>query len=433
MMFRSLGQKNIVSGTGKSEWIYNFEKLSEKEGSDPATDRPEIHMRLMQSGPSLDEVQRFRAPARINIIGEHTDYNDGLVLPTTTALFTSIAARPRPDRIVRVDSRNMQDARSFDLDDIEPDDNPGWVDYAKGVAAELEAEGIQLQGADLEIESEIPLGGGLSSSASFELAVATALLRVADKSLPGPLLAKICRRAEIRYAGVNCGIMDQYTIACCKRGHAMLLDCRSLDVEQVAIPPSASMLIIDSGVKHRLPDSSYNRRLDECAEAVNILSQDAPQFAALRDLSMEMLEMQKDSLGNLLYRRCRHVVSENQRVRDAYAALNSGDLVNLGKLISVSHASLRDDFEVSCDEVDQLVAIADECTGVLGSRIVGAGFGGCVLSLVEADRIDDAARQIRQRYKEVTGDDPWTHIVQAAKPATCSDIAPGDKVSGYAS
>ncbi len=390
-------------------------------------------MRVKQLDPSLNEVQRFRAPARINIIGEHTDYNDGLVFPTTTALFTSIAARPRPDRIVRIESREMRNVQSFDLDDIEPAKNPGWIDFAKGVATELEAEGIHLQGADLEIESEIPLGGGLSSSASFELAVATALLRLADRSLPGPLLAEICRRAEIRYAGVNCGIMDQYTVACCKRGHAMLLDCRSLDVEQVAIPPSAGMLIIDSGVKHRLPDSGYNRRSDECAEAVNILSQDAPKFAALRDLSMEMLETQTDRLGDLLYRRCRHVVSENERVRDAYAALRSDDLVKLGKLISVSHVSLRDDFEVSCDEVDQLVAIADECTGVLGSRMVGAGFGGCVLSLVESGKVDEAARQIRQKYNEATGDDPWTHIVQAAEPASCRHIAPGDKVSGYAS
>jgi len=340
---------------------------------------------------------------------------------------------PRPDRIIRIDSRDMQDIQSFDLDDIEPANNPGWIDYAKGVAAELEADGIRLQGADLEIESQIPLGGGLSSSASFELAVATTLLQLADKSLPGQFVAKICQRAEIRYAGVNCGIMDQFTIACCKRGNAMLLDCRSLDVEQVAIPPRAGMLIIDSGVKHRLPESAYNKRSDECAEAVKILSQDAPQVVALRDLSMEMLEAQKDSLGDLLHRRCRHVVSENQRVRDAYAALRSGDLEKLGKLISDSHASLRDDFQVSCDEVDQLVEIADECTGVRGSRILGAGFGGCVLSLVESDKVDEAARQIRQKYKKVTCDGPWMHIVQAAEPADCSDIVPSAKESGYAS
>jgi galactokinase len=376
-----------------------------------------MQMRKRQSRPSQDEVRRFRAPARVNIIGEHTDYNDGLVLPTTTALFTSVTAVPRPDRIIRIESREMRNVQSFDLDNIEPAKNPGWIDYAKGVAAELEAEGIHLQGANLEIESRIPLGGGLSSSASFELAVATALLRLADRSLPGPSLATICQRAEIRYAGVNCGIMDQFTVACCKRGNAILLDCRSLDAEQVAIPQSAGMLIIDSGVKHRLPESAYNKRLDECAEAVNILSQDAPQIVALRDLKMDMLEMQKDRLGDLLYRRCRHVVSEIQRVRNAFAALQAGDLSNLGKLISASHASLRNDYEVSCDEVDQLVRIADQSTGVLGSRMIGAGFGGCVLSLVESDNIDEAARQVRQKYEDLTGDEPWMHIVQAANPA----------------
>jgi galactokinase len=376
-----------------------------------------MQMRKRQSRPSQDEVRRFHAPARVNIIGEHTDYNDGLVLPTTTALFTSVTAVPRPDRIIRIESREMRNVQSFDLDNIEPAKNPGWIDYAKGVAAELEAEGIHLQGANLEIESRIPLGGGLSSSASFELAVATALLRLADRSLPGPSLATICQRAEIRYAGVNCGIMDQFTVACCKRGNAILLDCRSLDAEQVAIPQSAGMLIIDSGVKHRLPESAYNKRLDECAEAVNILSQDAPQIVALRDLKMDMLEMQKDRLGDLLYRRCRHVVSEIQRVRDAFAALQAGDLSNLGKLISASHASLRNDYEVSCDEVDQLVAIADQSPGVLGSRMIGAGFGGCVLSLVESDNIDEAARQVRQKYEDLTGDEPWMHIVQAADPA----------------
>jgi galactokinase len=177
------------------------------------------------------------------------------------------------------------------------------------------------------------------------------------------------------------------------------------------------MLIIDSGVKHRLPESAYNKRLDECAEAVNILSQDAPQIVALRDLKMDMLEMQKDRLGDLLYRRCRHVVSEIQRVRDAFAALQAGDLSNLGKLISASHTSLRNDYEVSCDEVDQLVAIADQSPGVLGSRMIGAGFGGCVLSLVESDNIDEAARQVRQKYEDLTGDEPWMHIVQAADPA----------------
>jgi len=364
-----------------------------------------------------DSARRFRAPARVNIIGEHTDYNDGLVLPTTTALFTSVTAVPRPDRIVQVVSNDMQDTQSFDLDDIAPDENPQWIDYAKGVAAEIEAEGIRLGGADLQIESDIPMGGGLSSSASFELAIATALLEIAAASLSGPAIAKLCQRAENRYAGVSCGIMDQYVIACCEANMAMLLDCRTLDTEQVAIPADLRLLITDSGVKHRLPVSSYNNRLEECAAACRILAQDAPEVTALRDLSMDRLESRRGQLDDLLYRRCRHVVSEIQRVRDAFAALQTGDLVNLGKLISASHASLRDDYEVSCDVVDQLVEIADGSAGVLGSRMVGAGFGGCVLSLVEADNVDEAACQVRQKYADLTGDEPWMHIVQAAEPA----------------
>jgi galactokinase len=370
-----------------------------------------------QQGLTPDGARQFRAPARVNIIGEHTDYNDGLVLPTTTALFTSVTATPRADRIVKVTSRQMEDTQGFDLDDVELVEDPQWIDYAKGVAAEIEMEGVRLLGADLHIESDIPIGGGLSSSASFELAIAKALLEISAASLSGPAIAKLCQRAENRYAGVSCGIMDQYVIACCEANMAMLLDCRTLDTEQVAIPAGLRLLITDSGIKHQLPVSGYNNRLGECALACRILAQDAPEVTALRDLSKDRLESRRDHLGDLLYRRCRHVVSEIQRVRDAAAALQTGDLDKLGNLISASHASLRDDYDVSCDEVDQLVEIADGSTGVLGSRMVGAGFGGCVLSLVEADNIDEAARQVRQKYTELTGDEPWMHIVQAALPA----------------
>jgi len=366
---------------------------------------------------SATAARRFRAPARVNIIGEHTDYNDGLVLPTTTALYTSVTAVLRSDRIVQVNSLAMQDTQRIDLDKIEVDDNPGWIDYAKGVAAEIEATGIRLRGADLEIDTEIPLGSGLSSSASFESAIATALLKVAAVTLPRPEIAILCQRAENRYAGVNCGIMDQYTVACCERGDAMLIDCRTLAVEPVAIPADAGLLISDSGIKHRLPDSGYNRRSDECTKAVSCLRVRLPGLSSLRDLAVEELEKYRDCLGDKLYRRCRHVVSENGRVREALAALQRGDLEKLGKLISASHASLRDDFEVSCDEVDQLVTIADASAGVLGSRMVGAGFGGCVLSLVESAQIDEAARQVRRKYRGVTGSEPWTHIVQSADPA----------------
>ncbi len=359
-----------------------------------------------------------RAPGRVNIIGEHTDYNDGFVMPTTTALSTIVTATPRSDRIVEVTSAEIGETRRFDLDGIATPDRPEWIDYAKGVAAELEAEGLTLSGADLLVESEIPLGGGLSSSASFELAVAAALLSSSPASVTVVRLAMLCQRAERRYTGVNCGIMDQLAIACCERNKAMLLDCRSLDFRQVAIPDTVRLLVIDSGVRHRLPQSDYNRRAEECTAAVAVLARQNPQLTALRDADLPLLESQKKQLGDVLFRRSRHVVTENQRVLDAFSALECGDIESLGELLGASHASLRDDYEVSCEEVEQLVALADDTAGVLGSRMVGAGFGGCVLSLVEAGEIDKARRHIAEEYENGCGHVPWMHVVKAADPVS---------------
>lgn len=360
----------------------------------------------------------MRAPARVNIIGEHTDYNGGLVMPTGTALYTTVIAVPRSDRIVAVRSREMQATGRFSLDDMQDRGDPGWIDYVKGVAAELGAAGVKLCGADLLVESDIPLGRGLSSSASFELAVAAALLALCGRSMERLQLAMLCQQAEHRYAGVNCGIMDQFAVACCEANKAMLLDCSSLDNRQAVIPDSIRFLIVDSGVRHHLRASGYNERAQECAEAVAILANASPSLAELRDADMQMLETRRKQLGEVLFRRCRHVVSENRRVRDAFAALTGGNIRKLGELINDSHASLRDDFEVSCPEVDRLVAIANETDGVLGARMVGAGFGGCVLSLVETGKIDDARRRISNKYGKELGNDPWMHVVAAADPAS---------------
>jgi galactokinase len=366
---------------------------------------------------------RYRAPARVNVIGEHTDYNDGFVLPTTTALYTNVHASARTDRIVEVSSANFAIAQAFDLDDIQAAGKPQWIDYAKGVAAEIEATGIRLPGANLRVTSEIPLGGGLSSSASFELAVAGALLDLAGASLPGFELAKLCQRAENRYTGVSCGIMDQFAVSCCARGNALLLDCRSLAVRQVPIPQSARLLLTHSGVDHRLADGAYNNRADECRAAVRHLAREVPSVTSLRNLDLALLEAWQDRLGERLFRRCRHVVSENQRVLEAHAAMLNDDLEQLGAQLSASHASLRDDYEVSCAEVDRLVDIADNAEGVTGSRMIGAGFGGCVLSIVHAGKIDAAARQISRQYARETGSAPWMHVVAAAPPARKIDQA----------
>ena len=357
-----------------------------------------------------------QAPARVNIIGEHTDYNGGFVLPTTTALYTRLTAAPRSDRIIEVTSRNMDDMQSFLLDHLRPSSEVGWIDYIKGVAAELQADGVELQGASIEIDSDIPLGGGLSSSASLELGAATALLAIAGTSLPAPRLAMLCQRAEHRFAGVRCGIMDQFTIACAKKGNAIMLDCRSLDAKQISIPNDARFIVTDSGVRHRLPDGDYNDRADECAAAVSLLAKIVPGLTSLRDLSADALEMHKGLLGDVLYRRCRHIVTANARVHLAVDALGDADLALLGSLLDACHISLRDDFQISCDEVNTLVDVANGCEGVLGSRMIGGGFGGCVLSLTTAENDERVAAQIAANYKPILGQDPWVHIVQASDP-----------------
>ncbi|MGI9203840.1 MAG: galactokinase [Woeseiaceae bacterium] len=359
----------------------------------------------------------FRSPGRANIIGEHTDYNDGLVLPTNTALYTWLTISPRNDRLVVVTAENFAEKEQFNLDDIAPVHDPTWIDYLKGVTAEIEATGIQLKGADITIYGEIPMGGGLSSSASVETAMALAMLAIAGESMPRKEMAKACRRAEQNYGGVNCGIMDQLSVACCERGHAMLLDCRSLAMESVTIPAEMALLVTDSGVKHRLTESGYNQRADECREAVKILRAEDSSVLALRDLKLETLELHAAKLGGVLLRRCRHVVSENQRVRDALDALRSRNCFEVGALIKRSHASLRDDYEVSCSEIESLIDIADECDGVLGSRMMGAGFGGCVLSVVQTECLSDVAREIAKKYGAICGAEPWIHAVSPAAPA----------------
>lgn len=360
---------------------------------------------------------RVKTPARVNIIGEHTDYNGGFVLPMSTAIFTSVTARPREDQIVQVRSNSVGETCSFDLNDIRRVETVTWIEYVKGVASELQQSGIRLRGTDLEIDSDIPLGAGLSSSASLELSVAKALLAIAGENVVDSEIATLCQRAEQNYAGVHCGIMDQYTLACAQKGHAILLDCRSMEVEQMLLPKQVGFILTDSGARHSLAEGAYNNRADECTAAVALLASREPGFQQLRDLNAEMLEAKRTKLGDLLFRRCRHVVTENRRVQSAAQALRIGDLTQLGALLDTCHDSLRDDFEVSCNELDALVAAANSSEFVLGSRMVGAGFGGCVLSVCNVENIAAASREIRDQYAVVSGREPWQHLVAAAAPA----------------
>jgi len=356
----------------------------------------------------------YQAPGRINLIGEHTDYNDGFVLPATVDLYTWAAISPRNDRILQVHACIDDRTVSIDLDRIAAGKNGEWPEYVKGVAWSLASQGLRLRGADAVIAGNIPLGGGLSSSASLEVLLAFALLECSGIGMERRKIALACQRAEAEFVGVQCGIMDQFTIACGSRNQALMLDCRSQDFELVELPAKAALLLVHSGVRHQLSAGSFNARRDECREAVEILGSVLPGLESLRDLGRDQLEDHRALLSDDLYRRCRHVVTENARVGQAREALEEGNARRLGQLMIASHLSLRDDYEVSCPELDFLVGIAAECEGLWGSRMMGGGFGGCTISLVDSDRAEDAAETIRKQYGRKTGHEPWIHVVGPA-------------------
>ena len=358
----------------------------------------------------------FRAPARINIIGEHCDYNDGFVMPSNTALYTWLAIAPREDRMVQILGLDFKQKVEIDLDQIRKNPDGGWQEYIKGVLLILQDEGFELNGADILTTGEIPIGGGLSSSASLETVLAFAMLSCAGYDIDRQQMALMCKRAENEFVGVACGIMDQYVISLCGKDQAMMLDCRSIQYKPVPLPEDAQLLIINSGVVHSLSEGSLNKRRTECEEAVTLLKESELEIDALRDLSMENLGTHKKALDNVLYRRCRHVVTEIQRVNAAYEAMVNNDPETLGQLMYQSHNSLRDDFEVSCSELDLLVDIARKCDGVYGSRMVGAGFGGCTVSLVKRDKVKSVAAEISAHYCEIQGFEPWYHVVEASDP-----------------
>jgi galactokinase len=358
----------------------------------------------------------FRAPARVNVIGEHCDYNDGFVMPANTALYTWLAIAPRDDRIVQILASDFNQTVRINLDDLHSNRDGGWQEYAKGVFKVLQDKGFELQGADILLTGEIPLGGGLSSSASLETVMAFAMLSCAGYEVDRSQMALLCKTVENKFVGVACGIMDQYVISLCGKDQAMMLDCRSLEYEPAPLPDDAQFLIINSGVVHSLREGGLNQRRQECERAVKLLTDAGLEIAALRDVSMESVDEHQKLLGDTLYKRCRHVTTEIQRVNDAFQAMADSDPATLGQLMNQSHNSLRDDYEVSCSELDYLVDIARNCDGVYGSRMVGAGFGGCTISLVDRKKIKAVSAEICKQYNEILGHDPWHHIVEASGP-----------------
>ena len=355
----------------------------------------------------------FSAPGRVNLIGEHTDYNDGFVLPMAIDRRTTVVAVARDDRRLRCYSVDLDQQIEFELG---PSLRPAgdWGDYVRGVAATLTREQYQLRGADLLITSEVPIGAGLSSSAALEIAAGYALLRLSAQPVDALTLAQAAQRAEQEFTGTRCGIMDQYIACLGEENHALLIDCRSLNYEAVPLNLSAARVVVcNSMVKHELAAGEYNQRRAECEEGVRQLAKHLPNVTALRDVSLTNFETYAASLTDVVRRRCRHVITENERTQAAVAALRQSDLAEFGRLMYASHASLRDDYEVSCRELDLLVEIASHCAGVFGARMTGGGFGGCTVNLVAIDRLDEFTATITREYESATSMRPDIYICRA--------------------
>ena len=354
----------------------------------------------------------YRAPGRVNLIGEHTDYNDGFVMPMALDRATWVAAAPRHDDTIVVRSREYDETCTFHLDGAaDAGVGPYWHRYVRGVATVL--AGREIRGADLLIASDVPIGAGLSSSAALEVAVGFALLDLADAETNLTELARACQRAEHEYAGTRCGVMDQM-IACYGRvDHALMLDTRTLERRWLPLPATVRVLVCNTMVKHQLASGEYNARRADCEAGVQVLARRFPEITGLRDATIARLDAVRGEMPDRIHRRCRHVIVENARVEDAARALSDGDFTMFGRLMDDSHRSLRDDYEVSCAELDAMVAIARGLDGVYGARMTGGGFGGCALALVDATVVDCAARDIARRYEAETGRRPDVWVCSA--------------------
>jgi galactokinase len=360
----------------------------------------------------------FRAPGRINLIGEHTDYNDGFVLPMAIDRDVVVAARANGTRSVRVHSLNAGESAEFDLD------NPGqklrgiWLDYVEGVAQVLKSHGESLGGADVLLLSDVPVGAGLSSSAALEISTGMALLTVSNLEVDKIELALAGQQAEHIYVGTKCGIMDQLAATFGRKGHALLIDCRSREMTHIPLDTSNTVVVIcDTRVKHELSSSEYNTRRAECERGVEILQQVMPGIRALRDVSPDEFRTHEELLPEPVRSRCRHVVMENERTLHAADALQAGDFDEVGRLMRESHASLRDDYEVSCKELDVMADAANSIEGVYGARMTGGGFGGCTVNLVRREALARFQKEVAARYYEGTGKNPIIYVSEAAEGA----------------
>ena len=376
-------------------------------GAAPGSELAERFGREFGHPPGL----RVRAPGRVNLIGEHTDYNDGFVLPTAIDREITIVASPRSDGRVSALSVDFSQRSEFETDRDPPKDGDApWSNYIRGVVSQFRKRGFDPPGMNLLIAGNVPIGAGLSSSAALEVATAETIRRLAGLRIEKTELARLCQAAEREFVGVQCGIMDQFVSTLAEEGAALFLDCRDLSYSPVPLRFDARIVVCDSRVQRSLDGSAYNRRRSECEEAVRRLKTALGGIRALRDVEPARLEQHHDLLDEVHYRRARHVVTENDRVLRGVELLKENEVEAFGELLNLSHESLRSDYEVSCPELDLLVDLARRQAGTLGARMTGAGFGGCTVNLVRSSEVDRFRREITRGYLEGTGREPLVHV-----------------------
>lgn len=361
---------------------------------------------------SKNPLLKVDAPGRVNLIGEHTDYNDGYVMPIAIQYTVTLFAGPRPDDKVYIHSVDFGKTVSFSLrEPLVRDPNAQWSDYGKGVIDQFIKLGYPLQGMDLLFFGNVPIGSGLSSSAAVEVAFATAIRALEKIPLSDIELIQLCQKAENEFVGMKCGIMDQFISCLGKEGHALFLDCRTLDYELVPFPNHMfDVVILNTKKKRELHTSDYNERRKQCEEGVRLLQKFLPQIKALRDIDVDTFQKHAHSLPEIISKRCQHVIEENQRVKDFVRALKEKDTIALEELLIQSHESLRTLYEVSCKELDLMVKIAMDTEGILGARMTGAGFGGCAIALVKKGNEEKLRQNVLDRYPAETGIQPEVYI-----------------------
>ncbi|MBV9271106.1 MAG: galactokinase [Candidatus Eremiobacteraeota bacterium] len=352
------------------------------------------------------------APGRVNLIGEHTDYNDGFVFPIAIDRYTAVAVTPRDDDTVVAYSTAFNEETTLSLGDVRERQPRDWSAYLKGIAFSLLDSGCELSGCDLTIGSDVPLGAGLSSSASFEVATGSALLASSNVSMDPVDLALAAQRSEHEYVGIRCGIMDQLAVSVSEAGYAMLLDCRTLQRREIAMPRQWCVAVCDSLTRHQLAGSEYNDRRRDCETAAQTMG-----VPALRDATMDDLERVRARLDDRVFRRAKHVIAENDRTLDAAQALADADGKNFGDLMAASHESLRTLYEVSTPELDELVQICSTVAGVFGARMTGGGFGGSVVALLQRDAAEELARRLAMAFYAPREETSAVFIVEPAAGA----------------